>query len=225
MAALRKVSASQGLMLESTSERLCAHGGPHYRSPDKAPARAPRDDPASPANWRSRSPAAFSSASAKPASERLDALFALRDLHWTLRPHPGNHRPEFPRQAGHANGAAATEPSLDDLLWTIAAARCIFGPEMNIQAPPNLSSVDFPRLMDAGINDWGGVSPVTPDIVNPEAPWPEVERLRSGTAASASASWSSACRSIPPMRRISRAGSIQASRPWCASQRCRRLGA
>jgi len=77
--------------------------------------------------------------------------------------------------------ADAPEPDLDDLLWTIAAARLILGPDMNIQAPPNLSADDFPRLIAAGINDWGGVSPVTIDHVNPEAPWPEVTRLRAGT--------------------------------------------
>ncbi len=77
--------------------------------------------------------------------------------------------------------ANAPEPTLDELLWTIAAARIIFGPGMNIQAPPNLSDGDFPRLLDAGINDWGGVSPVTPDHVNPEAPWPERDLLRQAT--------------------------------------------
>lgn len=77
----------------------------------------------------------------------------------------------------------ADEPDMEDLLWTIAAARLILGPEMNIQAPPNLSSADFSRLMEAGINDWGGVSPVTPDHVNPEAPWPEIAALDAGTEA------------------------------------------
>ena len=79
--------------------------------------------------------------------------------------------------------ADAPEPSLDELLWTAAAARLVLGPEMNVQAPPNLSYDDFPRLLDAGINDWGGVSPVTIDHVNPEAPWPELERLEAATRA------------------------------------------
>jgi FO synthase len=79
--------------------------------------------------------------------------------------------------------ADAPEPDMDELLWTIAAARLILGVEMNIQAPPNLSAADFPRLLSAGINDWGGVSPVTPDHVNPEAPWPEIEKLRAATEA------------------------------------------
>ena len=74
--------------------------------------------------------------------------------------------------------AASPEPALDELLWTAAVARLVLGPAWSIQAPPNLSYEEFPRLLDAGINDWGGVSPVTIDHVNPEAPWPEVERLR-----------------------------------------------
>ena len=112
--------------------------------------------------------------------ERLDALFALRDLHeryghvqevivQNFRAKPGT------RMAAHP------EPTLDDHLWTIAAARIVLGPRAHVQAPPNLAFDDFPRLLDAGIDDWGGVSPVTIDHVNPEAPWPEVERLREAT--------------------------------------------
>src|SRR5205807_1772972 len=76
--------------------------------------------------------------------------------------------------------AQAPEPDLDEHLWTIAAARIILGPERHLQAPPNLTE-DFARLLDAGIDDWGGVSPVTIDHVNPEAPWPELEQLREAT--------------------------------------------
>jgi len=70
----------------------------------------------------------------------------------------------------------------DELVWTIAVARVLFGPQMNIQAPPNLNAGALDVLVQAGINDWGGVSPLTPDYVNPEAPWPEIERLREETA-------------------------------------------
>jgi FO synthase len=79
--------------------------------------------------------------------------------------------------------AGAPEPSLDDLLWTARAARDVLGPDMHVQVPPNLSYDEFPRLLEAGIDDWGGISPVTLDHVNPEAPWPEIERLRQATEA------------------------------------------
>jgi FO synthase len=75
------------------------------------------------------------------------------------------------------------EPPMDDMLRTIAIARLILGPHMNIQAPPNLSYSDFPRLLDAGINDWGGISPVTKDHINPEAAWPQIAKLESETNA------------------------------------------
>ena len=79
--------------------------------------------------------------------------------------------------------ADAPEPSLDELLWSAAAARLVLPPEVHVQAPPNLSYDDFPRLLEAGIDDWGGISPVTIDHVNPEAPWPELERLGAATRA------------------------------------------
>jgi FO synthase len=180
IAKLRAVSASQGLMLESTSERLCQKGGAHYQSPDKAPAA--RIETIRLAGELS---VPFTSGIligiGETREERLDALFVLRDLHAEH-----GHIQEIIVQNFRAKArtpmAGAAEPDMDDLMWTIAAARLILGPGMNIQAPPNLSSAEFPRLMDAGINDWGGVSPVTPDHVNPEAPWPEIETLRAGTA-------------------------------------------
>ena len=76
--------------------------------------------------------------------------------------------------------ADAPEPPLEELLWTIAAARLVLPPEVAVQAPPNLTG-DFARLLDAGIDDWGGISPVTFDHVNPEAPWPELDLLRTAT--------------------------------------------
>src|SRR3546814_4919137 len=77
---------------------------------------------------------------------------------------------------------AAPEPPNDDLCWTVAATRLIFGADMSIQAPPNLYGGDLVELIAAGINDWGGVSPLTPDHVNPEAPWPHLDRLADDTA-------------------------------------------
>ena len=79
--------------------------------------------------------------------------------------------------------ATAPEPDLDDLLWSIAAARLILPDDVHVQAPPNLSPGVYEKLIDAGIDDWGGVSPVTPDHVNPEAPWPQIEALAQRTAA------------------------------------------
>ena len=79
--------------------------------------------------------------------------------------------------------AAHPDPSLEEMLRTVALARIILGPQMNVQAPPNLSYDDFPRLLDAGINDWGGISPVTKDFINPEAAWPQINKLRTETEA------------------------------------------
>lgn len=177
--ALRSVSASQGLMLETVAGRLGEKGGAHYQSPDKLPAARLE-------TLRLAGELAIPFTSGiligigETREERLDALFALRDINREY-----GHIQEIIVQNFRAKVrtpmAQAAEPDIDDLLWTIAAARLILGAHMNIQAPPNLSAGDFPRLMEAGINDWGGVSPVTPDHVNPEAPWPELKRLEEGT--------------------------------------------
>ncbi|MGE3145437.1 MAG: 5-amino-6-(D-ribitylamino)uracil--L-tyrosine 4-hydroxyphenyl transferase CofH [Pseudorhodoplanes sp.] len=179
MIALRRVSVSQGIMLETAAERLSLHGGPHYGSPDKLPAVRLANIEAA-----GRLAIAFSSGIligiGETRPERLDALFALRALHRRF-----GHLQEIIVQNFRAKTdtrmAQAPEPDLDDLLWTAAAARLVFGPQMNIQVPPNLSFGEFPRLLSAGINDWGGISPVTPDHVNPEAPWPHLDRLDQAT--------------------------------------------
>lgn len=181
MAALRSVSASQGLMLESVSDRLCAKGGAHYRSPDKLP--SVRLDTIRLAGELS---IPFTTGIligiGETRAERLDALIAIRDLH-AAHGHIQEVIVQNFRAKPRTVMADAPEPDMHDLFWTIAAARIILGPDMNIQAPPNLSADNFPALLAAGINDWGGVSPVTPDHVNPEAPWPDVERLRAATGA------------------------------------------
>src|SRR5437667_272415 len=114
--------------------------------------------------------------------ERIQSLLALRALHRRY-----GHIQEIIIQNFRAKEntrmAGAPEPDLDDLRWTIAVCRIIFGPEMNIQAPPNLSYDDYPKLIHGGLNDWGGVSPVTPDHVNPEAPWPQLDALARSTKA------------------------------------------
>ncbi len=177
---LRRVSASMGIMLESASDRLCEKGMPHYGSPDKVPATRLHT-------------IALAGEAAVPFTsgiligigetrlERIEALLALRQLH-----QQHGHLQEIIVQNFRAKPntkmAQSPEPDLDDLLWTIAVARLIFGPHMNIQAPPNLSPGVLPKLIAAGINDWGGVSPVSPDHVNPEAPWPHLEHLARETA-------------------------------------------
>jgi FO synthase len=181
IAALREVSASQGMMLESVSERLCEAGGVHHGSPDKRPA-ARLETLRLAGELRVPFTTGILIGIGETRAERLNALYAIREHHaahghiqevivQNFRAKPGTKR------------ANAAEPDLEDLLWTIAAARLILGPAMSIQAPPNLSPGVYPRLIEAGINDWGGVSPVTPDHVNPEAPWPEIDELSRLTAA------------------------------------------
>jgi len=181
VAALRQVSVSQGVMLESTSQRLCEKGGPHYGSPDKVPARRLKTiRRAGEANVPFTTGILIGIGETR--RERIESLLALRQLHvasghiqeiiiQNFCPKP-NTRMENVRPA-----------PLHELLWTIAVARLLFGSEMNIQAPPNLSPGKLAQLVAAGINDWGGVSPVTPDHVNPEAPWPHLDALRNETEA------------------------------------------
>ena len=171
---LRPVSASMGIMLETVADRLSEKGGPHWASPDKVP--AVRLETIRLAGELS---IPFTSGIligiGETRGERLEALLALKALgeeHGHLgevivqnfRAKPGT------RMADHPDAA------LDEQLWTVAAARVVLGPDWHVQAPPNLAYEDFPLLLDAGIDDWGGVSPVTIDHVNPEAPWPEIER-------------------------------------------------
>ena len=180
LAALRKVTISQGIMLESVTDRLHEKGQVHYGSPDKHP--APRLQTMRDAGELQ---IPFTSGIligiGETRRERIESFLALRGLHEEF-----GHIQEIIVQNFRAKAdtkmANAPEPDLDDLLWSIAVARIVFGPAMNIQAPPNLSYEDYPKLVAAGLNDWGGVSPVTPDHVNPEAPWPHLEELREHTA-------------------------------------------
>ena len=182
MAQLRRVSVSQGLMLETSAERLSERGGPHFGSPDKRPSL--RLDVIRAAG-EAKIP--FTSGIligiGETRRERLEALLALRELHDRYA-----HIQEIIVQNFRAKRgtrmAAYQEPALEEHLWTIAAARLVFGPDMNIQAPPNLSTAALPQLIAAGLNDWGGVSPVTPDYVNPERPWPHLDALARETAKS-----------------------------------------
>jgi FO synthase len=179
LALLRTVSVSQGIMLETSSERLSARGGPHYGSPDKVPA-ARLETIAAAGRLRIPFTTGILIGIGETRAERLDALAAIRTLH-ERHGHIQEVIVQNFRAKSRTKMAAHPEPALEELLWTAAAARILLGPHMNVQAPPNLSYEEFPRLLDAGINDWGGISPVTIDHVNPEAPWPEVERLRAAT--------------------------------------------
>jgi FO synthase len=178
---LRPVSASMGLMLETASERLSAKGGPHYGSPDKLPARR-LETIALAGELAIPFTTGILIGIGETRDERLEALEAIADLHARF-----GHIQEVIVQNFRAKPgtkmASAPEPTLEEHLWTIRAAREVLGPDMKIQAPPNLAYDDFPRLLDGGIDDWGGVSPVTIDHVNPEAPWPELVRLREATDA------------------------------------------
>ncbi|MFO1281828.1 MAG: 5-amino-6-(D-ribitylamino)uracil--L-tyrosine 4-hydroxyphenyl transferase CofH [Burkholderiales bacterium] len=181
IARLREVSVSQGVMLESSSDRLCEPGGVHHGSPDKRPAARLASIRAA-GELRVPFTSGVLIGIGETREERVDSLFALRDLDAEH-----GHLQEIIVQNFRAKAgtklAGGTEPDLDELRWTIAAARLVFGPAMNLQAPPNLTPREYPLLLDAGINDWGGVSPVTPDHVNPEAPWPRIETLRERTEA------------------------------------------
>ncbi|MGH8220572.1 MAG: 5-amino-6-(D-ribitylamino)uracil--L-tyrosine 4-hydroxyphenyl transferase CofH [Steroidobacteraceae bacterium] len=178
---LRPVAVSMGLMLESASERLCARGGPHWGSPDKRPA-ARLATLAAAGELQIPFTTGLLIGIGETRRERLEALLALRALDERY-----GHLQELILQNFRAKPgtrmADAPEPSLAEHQWTIAVARLIFGPQMSLQAPPNLRPGALAALVRAGVNDWGGVSPVTPDHVNPEAPWPHLEALARESAA------------------------------------------
>ncbi len=180
IAALRRVSVSQGIMLESVSLRLLEPGGAHHGSPDKHPA-ARLATIAEAGVQQVPFTTGILIGIGETRIERIDSLLALRELQ-----DRHGHLQELIIQNFRAKDgtrmAGFPEPDLADLRWTIAVARVLFGPEMNIQAPPNLSPDTYGQLIGAGINDWGGISPVTPDHVNPEAPWPHLDELARRTA-------------------------------------------
>jgi FO synthase len=182
LARLQHVSASMGLMLETSSERLGADGMPHAGSPDKVPSVRLRT-----IEDAGRLAIPFTTGVligiGETARERAESLFAIRDLHRRYR-----HVQEVIVQNFRAKPRTvmrdAPEPDDDTFLAAVATARLVVGPHVSVQAPPNLSDdAQRLRLLDAGINDWGGVSPLTPDHVNPERPWPAIEALSATTAA------------------------------------------
>ena len=181
MAALRPWNASMGLMLETTSERLCEKGGAHHAAPDKRPELRLRMHREA-GELRIPFTTGMLMGIGETADERVDTLFAIRALHAQ-----GGHIQEVIVQNFHPKPgtAMADVPMPSDALMagTTALARLILGPSMNLQAPPNLSPTSLELLLRAGINDWGGVSPLTIDFINPEAPWPELDELRLRTEA------------------------------------------
>ena len=175
---LRRSNPSLGLMLENISQRLMEPGMPHHDCPDKEPsARMETIETAG----RLRIP--FTTGVlvgiGETGAEIVDSLFALEAVHrrWGHLQEiiVQNFRPKADTRMRHAS-----PPTVRWFATVVALTRWIFGPEMNVQVPPNLTA-DFAMYLDAGINDWGGVSPLTIDWVNPEAPWPHLDRLRSVT--------------------------------------------
>jgi FO synthase len=179
--ALRESNVSVGLMLETVADRLAGSGGPHEHAPDKLPRRRLQTLEAA-----GRVGIAFTTGIligiGETRAERVEALLAIREVQarhghvqevivQNFRAKPGIPMARHP------------EPELEELRRTIAVARLLFGPTMNVQAPPNLSPGTYPALIAAGLNDWGGISPLTIDYINPEAPWPHLTALARATAA------------------------------------------
>jgi len=177
---LGAVCPSLGLMLETTSRTLMRPGAAHDRAPDKVPARRLRT-----IEHAGKQGIPFTTGLligiGETPEDRVDTLLVIRELHRRY-----GHIQEVIVQNFRVKPAIPMaswpEPSRSEMLRTVAVARLLLG-NMNIQAPPNLSSPDYGALLSAGINDWGGISPLTPDFINPEAPWPHLAELEHRTAA------------------------------------------
>ena len=175
MEKLREYSVSMGIMLESSSERLCGKGGPHFGSPDKQPATR-LQTMKNAGKLRIPITTGILIGIGETIEERIQSLLDIKNLHKEY-----GHIQEviiqnfIPKE--NTRMKKHSPASKEDLLWTLSAARIIFGKDMNIQCPPNLNSDYLDQILDCGINDWGGVSPITIDHVNPESPWPQIERL------------------------------------------------
>jgi 7,8-didemethyl-8-hydroxy-5-deazariboflavin synthase CofG subunit len=179
IAALREVSASMGIMLENVSARLLRAGEAHHRCPDKVPKRR-----LATLEYAGEMKVAFTTGIligiGERLEERVDSLFAIKEVHRRY-----GHIQEVIVQNFRAKPDIPMrdhpEPTLLDMLRTIAVARLILGGDMNVQAPPNLTPDAYQMYLFAGINDWGGISPLTKDFINPERPWPKILELRAAT--------------------------------------------
>jgi 7,8-didemethyl-8-hydroxy-5-deazariboflavin synthase CofG subunit len=177
---LKEVNVSLGLMLENVSERLMLSGGPHFDAPDKKPSIRLRTIEEA-GKLRIPFTTGVLIGIGETWEERIESLFAIRELHeryghiQEVIVQNFRVKPDIPMR-NHPNA------SYDDMLKTIALARLILGGDMNIQAPPNLTPEKYELYLNAGINDWGGVSPLTPDFINPEAPWPALQTLKQKSA-------------------------------------------
>ena len=181
LAALQPYNPSMGLMLESTSPRLYEPGGAHEHAPSKRPRVRLRTIELA-GELRAPFTTGILIGIGDSREDRIESLLAIRELHRRF-----GHVQEVIVQNFRAKPGTAMESALDaetiELLWSVAAARLILGPGANVQVPPNLSADNFEIYLNAGINDWGGVSPLTPDFVNPEAPWPALSLLQRKTVA------------------------------------------
>ena len=179
MAALQPYNPSMGLMLESTSPALHGPGGPHEFAPSKRPRVRLRTIELA-GELRLPFTTGILIGIGESRNDRIESLLAIRDLHGRF-----GHVQEVIVQNFRAKPNTAMQDKLDadtvEFLWSVAAARLILGPESNVQVPPNLSADNYRIYLNAGINDWGGVSPLTIDFVNPEAPWPALTQLREET--------------------------------------------
>ena len=177
---LKEVNPSMGLMLESVSERLLLPGGAHDNAPDKKPAARLRTLELA-GELRLPFTTGILIGIGETWEERIGSLLAIRGLHERY-----GHIQEVIVQNFRAKPTipmrGQADATREDMVKTIALARLIFGGDMNIQAPPNLTPDGYELYLDAGINDWGGVSPLTPDFINPEAPWPALELLQEKSA-------------------------------------------
>lgn len=176
MMILRNVNVSLGLMLETVSERLCSKGMPHHRAPDKRPAKRIRMTREA-GELRIPFTSGLLIGIGETVEERVDTLLAIRALHRRYG-HIGEVIVQNFRAHPDTPMGLAQEPSADTVAATVALARLILDDDVSVQAPPNLNPASIDSLIDAGINDFGGISPVTPDYINPQHAWPVLAVLR-----------------------------------------------